>query len=336
VNDSGRPVDRSRPHYLWHRICFYSFFRFLSRVVTIVVFNLRVRGLTRLPKSHGAIVAPNHVSFLDPWLVGVVMPPIVSYMARESLFRIPIFGGFLRNLNSLPVVRGSNAARRGLKTGLDALKNNRTLVVFPEGTRSADGELQPLKRGIILLARQSGLPVVPIYCEGTFGAWPRQRRLPRLGPITIHIGEPISVDGSGSVRLEDSNDENRHPRVQDFGNSSENKDGKVGELQRLVDNGWAQAQAETRSWGHPTDASESSLGLEPEDSDVPVTFPDGAGDREPGSTEPLDQGAPRASREQKKTADKHSSAAFLESLVQSYRTLQGEVRKRRQVAPSGD
>ena len=331
MNESDRSARRVRPRYLWHRICFYSFFRFLSRVVTIVVFNLRVTGLSRLPKSHGAIIAPNHVSFLDPWLVGVVMPPIVSYMARGSLFQIPIFGGFLRNLNALPIVRGSNAARQGIKSGLDALKDNRTLVVFPEGTRSADGELQPLKRGIILLARQSGFPVVPIYCEGTFETWPRQRPLPLPGPITIHVGEPIWVDGREGRERDGERDENRLPGVQDSGNSSENKDGKDGDLQRLVDNGWAQVSVDRRPWGLPRQdlpdldpKPDSDSGRSPSPGDgsdgVPVNSPD-------------DSDIPEISREQDKKEDKRSAAAFLESLVQAYRVLQEEVRERRKVTP---
>lgn len=315
ARDADRSAERSQPKYPWHRICFYSFFRFVSRVVAVVLWDIRVTGLKKLPKEPRAIVAPNHVSFLDPWLVGVAMPPIVSYMARESLFQIPIFGGFLRNLNALPVVRGSNAARQGLKTGLNALKDNRILVVFPEGTRSADGELQPLKRGILLLARQGGCPIVPVYCQGTFEAWPRQRLLPRIGSVTIRVGDSL-VARRGEPRNDEAVDsEIRRSGVQDSGNSSENKDGKDGDLQRLVENGWAQALADARPRTLSGDIAE----------DAEVTADSITEVREDVSAE--SSAVPVTSPEQDKKLDKQSGAAFLESLVQSYRTLQEEVRE---------
>ena len=292
------PADSStaRARYPIHHLCTYLFFRFLSRVVAVILFDVRTYHLTRFPRMDGGIISPNHCSFLDPVVVGAGMPWILSYMARDTLFRVPVFGQLLTALNTLPVVRGTNAARQGVKTSLKAVKSGRLLMIFPEGTRSSSGDLQPLKRGVVLLARQSDRPVVPVWVDGTFEIWPRHQLLPRLGPIRIFVGEPIWLDPEEGVRVGAEkvrpSFEKDASEVQDFGESSENKSG---DLEALVENGWAQAGAAAGSVSEPVSVTK----------DMSV------------KTDASDKG------------DKKASAVFLESLEASYRALQEEARKRR-------
>ncbi|MBI4583490.1 MAG: 1-acyl-sn-glycerol-3-phosphate acyltransferase [Planctomycetes bacterium] len=179
--EPGPPLRR-----LW-----YGFWRAFTRAAAIVFFDYRSYHGERVPRSGGVVLGSNHQSFLDPCLVGVALGRHLSYLARESLFRIPALGRLIRSLNAFPVARESQAPRQGIEISLKILAAGRALVLFPEGTRTATGRLGPMKRGVSLLARQSGCPVVPIYLDGAFHVWPRQRLLPRPGPIRVYFGEPI-------------------------------------------------------------------------------------------------------------------------------------------------
>ena len=144
----------------------YAFNHVLCQLIAITVFDFRVKVLGRLPESGPVILAPNHQSFLDPWLVGVGMRRDTFYLARDTLFRFQPLAWFIASLNAIPVARGTKAPRQGIERSLAVLRAGRPLVLFPEGTRTEDGQLGELKRGIELVARQSGAPVVPIWVDG--------------------------------------------------------------------------------------------------------------------------------------------------------------------------
>jgi 1-acyl-sn-glycerol-3-phosphate acyltransferase len=131
---------------------------------------------------------------LDPVLVGMCFDRGCSYLARETLFKVPILGWLIRNLSSFPVPRESTAPKKALEVSINLLAEGRALLLFPEGTRSYDGRLQPLKRGIALVARRSQAPVVPALVHGAYRSWPRTRRLPRPAAVRIFFGEPIQFD----------------------------------------------------------------------------------------------------------------------------------------------
>jgi len=173
---------------------FYGFSIYLSRIAALTLFDLRIRHQNRVPLTGPAILAANHQSVLDPWLVGLSLDRRAAYLARESLFRVPILGWLIHKYDSLPVPRDSVAPRAALEICLKVLEKGRALILFPEGTRSYDGRLQPLKRGIVLLARRTGAPVVPIIVHGSFRCWPRSRKLPRPGQIDMVFGEPIHFE----------------------------------------------------------------------------------------------------------------------------------------------
>jgi len=159
----------------------------LSRVVFAVYFRWRVYHPERVPLCGPVILAANHASFVDPPLVGSGLKREINYLARESLFRFPVVGAILRAVNSVPVDRDGGGAA-GLKAILGRLLAGGGIILFPEGTRTSDGQLQPARSGIGLAVIKSDAPVVPVRVFGTFEAYGRQMRFPRPRPIAVKYG----------------------------------------------------------------------------------------------------------------------------------------------------
>jgi 1-acyl-sn-glycerol-3-phosphate acyltransferase len=165
--------------------------RFASRLLAIGVFRIRCWGRENIPATGGGLLLSNHQSNLDPYLVGLCSDRLLSYVARRTLFRFAPFGWFITWLGAIPIDReGSGIA--GLKETLKRLKQGELVLLFPEGTRTADGEVRPLKPGFCAIARRSQLPLVPLAFDGTFDAWPRQQRLPRPAVIHVRFGQAIA------------------------------------------------------------------------------------------------------------------------------------------------
>ena len=153
----------------------------------------RVLNAERVPLSGPVILAANHASYLDPPLIGSGVHRPINYLARESLFRSPIFGCYLRALNVVPVDRDGGGAA-GLKGILDRLHAGGAVILFPEGTRTSDGQLQPARAGIGLTVIKSDAPVVPVRVFGTFEAWNRHRTLPRPRRVMVKYGPPMDFE----------------------------------------------------------------------------------------------------------------------------------------------
>lgn len=150
----------------------------------------RVLNPERVPLTGPVILAANHASYLDPPLVGSGVRRPINYLARESLFRFPVFGWYLRQLNVVPVDRDGGGAA-GLKGILDRLHDGGAVILFPEGTRTGDGQLQPARAGIGLTVIKSDAPVVPVRVFGTFEAWSRHMKLPRPRRVMVKYGVPM-------------------------------------------------------------------------------------------------------------------------------------------------
>jgi 1-acyl-sn-glycerol-3-phosphate acyltransferase len=162
----------------------------MFRVVFAVYFRWRVYHPERVPLSGPVILAANHASFIDPPLVGAGLKRTINYLARESLFRFPVVGAILRAVNSVPVDRDGGGAA-GLKAILGRLLTGGGIILFPEGTRTRDGRLQPARSGIGLTVIKSDAPVVPVRVFGTFEAFGRHLKFPRPHPIAVKYGQPI-------------------------------------------------------------------------------------------------------------------------------------------------
>jgi 1-acyl-sn-glycerol-3-phosphate acyltransferase len=162
----------------------------LFRLIYATYFRWRVYNPENVPPRGPVILASNHASFIDPPLVGSALHRPVNYLARESLFRFPILGAILRSWNAVPVDREGGGAA-GLRAILDRLLNGGVILLFPEGTRTKDGELQTARSGIGLTVIKSDAPVVPVRVFGTFEAFSRNHKFPRPHPIAVKYGKLI-------------------------------------------------------------------------------------------------------------------------------------------------
>ena len=157
--------------------------------------RFRAWGVGNVPRRGGVLLVSNHQSFFDPLLVGVPLPWGACYMARRTLFDVPGFGWCLWAVNAFPVERGG-VDRRAMRTAEELLSRGGALVVFPEGTRTPDGQVKPFKAGFALIAARAGVPIVPVAISGAFEAWPRHRRLPRARRVHVAYGEPVPAPGA--------------------------------------------------------------------------------------------------------------------------------------------
>ncbi len=161
----------------------------VTRIISKLVFRIRVSGQEHFPESGGFILATNHISYYDPLLVGSWAPRQVYFFAKQELFKNKIFGWIIRQTNALPVKRGA-VDRQALQMSLDVIASGYGLTIFPEGTRSkTDGFLDP-KPGVGLLAVKAGCMIVPGYVHGSNKLkdcfWGRDR-------MAIKYGEPFSA-----------------------------------------------------------------------------------------------------------------------------------------------
>jgi len=163
------------------------------RAMYRIYFRWRIFNADRVPQSGGVILACNHASFLDPPLVGSGLHRGINYMARESLFRFPGIGALLHSWQAVPVDRDGGGAA-GLKAILERLLAGGGIILFPEGTRTRDGNLQPARSGIGLVVIKSNAPVVPVRTFGTFEAYGRHVKFPRPWRVAVKYGRPMQFE----------------------------------------------------------------------------------------------------------------------------------------------
>lgn len=180
------------------RTGFYIGCSLIVRAASSVYFRLRTVDRHHVPLTGPVILASNHVSYLDPPLIGCTLPRTIHSMARKSLFDNPILSWVMRGLAALPIDRDGGGGA-GLKTIFERLGVGAGILLFPEGTRSPDGRIHPAKAGIGLIIIRSTAPVIPVRMLGAYDAWGRHQRLPRPARITIVYGPPIDF---GSLRNE--------------------------------------------------------------------------------------------------------------------------------------
>lgn len=168
----------------------YWFFKNLAKLLAKIFFRFRVIHPERLPQSGGLILAANHQSYFDPPLVGICSKRAVHYLARKTLMEWPFFGPLFPDMNVIPVDRDGNDMS-ALKTVIRKIKEGEGVVLFPEGTRSRDGKLQPGQAGVGLVIAKTLAPVVPVRIFGSYEAFPRGSKGVKFHPIRVVIGEPI-------------------------------------------------------------------------------------------------------------------------------------------------
>ena len=148
-------------------------------------------GREHFPKAGGFILASNHVSFVDPVVLGAVCPQKLHFLARHSLFKKPFFGWFLLQVGAFPVKRDSGDVG-ALKEAIRRIRAGGVLALFPEGTRTS-GAVLSLKAGVAFLAEKAGVPVVPAYIKGSDRVLPKGARCIRLHKVQVRIGRPLHI-----------------------------------------------------------------------------------------------------------------------------------------------
>lgn len=168
----------------------YNWVRWFVLGIYRLFYRVRVYGLEHYPKE-AAIIAPNHVSNLDPPAIGVTAPAPLHSMGKQELFKVPFLRWLLPKLLSHPV-SGTAYDTGVIKLIVSLLRKGKQVLIFPEGARSFDGKLAPLKRGVGVLASLGECAVVPTYIDGPHEIWPRGKRVPKLwGKITVVYGKPL-------------------------------------------------------------------------------------------------------------------------------------------------
>lgn len=170
----------------------YRFVRDFLGLLCKLFFRFEIHGAENLPETGSCIIASNHSSHLDPPLVGCVgkvKDRAVRFMARDTLY-VPIFGAFLRKVHTIPLSRDKGDIS-ALRTAIKAIKGGDLVSLFPEGTRSRDGEILEPKGGVAFLLSKSGVPLLPIYIDGSHAALPRGSIFIRPRKIRIYVGQLI-------------------------------------------------------------------------------------------------------------------------------------------------
>lgn len=155
-------------------------------------FQTRIFGRHYEPTDGGVVYVSNHQSFLDPMLATMALQRPGNYMARDSLFRNKWFSKLITKVNAMPIKRGA-ADLGALKESMRRIKSGRSMVIFPEGTRTLDGRLQEFLPGMALLSQRAAAWTVPVIIDGAYENWPRTQTFPsRDHAMIVQYGEPIS------------------------------------------------------------------------------------------------------------------------------------------------
>jgi len=166
------------------------FYRTAYNVVgcELALHGMTVEGRENVPQG-GCLIVSNHVSFMDPTTVGWAVAREIYYLGRKSLFKPPFWSWFLPICNVLPIDRDAHDVS-GLRRIIKMLKDGHAVLLFPEGTRSDDGTIQPAEPGAGLVALKAGVPILPVRVFGTYESLSRHVKRLRLHPIRVVIGKP--------------------------------------------------------------------------------------------------------------------------------------------------
>ena len=192
---SHTPVKASPALYhFWRRIC-RTWFRLAHRP--------RFIHPDRLPVTGPCLIVANHQSYYDPPLIGCPMHQrMITFLSRASLYDSKLAGGLIRRLNTVPI-RDGEGDIRAIRDIIERIKLGEAVLIFPEGSRTYDGDMQPFRDGAALIIRRVNCPVIPVAVEGVFDAWPRTKSKPKLGTrMMVMYGKPIP---SASLKGKDCN-----------------------------------------------------------------------------------------------------------------------------------
>jgi 1-acyl-sn-glycerol-3-phosphate acyltransferase len=179
---------------------FYSSVRLASRPAFAAWFRLRREGIENIPADGPVIVAGNHVSYLDPAVLGSACPRPVRFLISAQVWQHRSMNWFYRGMRSIPVDRSGGPTRAAIRAALAALEDGEVVGIFPEGGRTKPGHVDPALIGVGLIARLSGVPVIPVGIVGTERSMPVGAGFPRPAKVVVRFGRPLDPDAIAAGR----------------------------------------------------------------------------------------------------------------------------------------
>ena len=161
----------------------YYLGKFLFKWFFIIVYRCKATDSQNIPADTGVIIAPNHTSFFDPPMAGCFMKQDLFFMAKEELFSVPVLGFCIKRTNAFPVKRGKQDMS-AFRNAFNLLENKKALLVFPEGTRSKDGNLGKARAGVGMLSCNAQVPIVPVKITNT-------NKMLKFKKLSVVYGKPI-------------------------------------------------------------------------------------------------------------------------------------------------
>lgn len=180
----------------------------IIRPIVIIIFKLLFKleshGLENIPAKGPVLVTPNHITYIDPFLVGALIKRRIYFMTWDEVFRIPVVGKVADWFGAFPVkLEGHD--RFAIKRTQDYLKDGQVVGIFPEGGRTTSGKLDPFKQGAFRLAMRAGVPIVPVTINGAYDIWPPGQLYPHLtGKVTVYFHPPIYMPNCSGAELKNS------------------------------------------------------------------------------------------------------------------------------------
>ncbi|MBI1189800.1 MAG: 1-acyl-sn-glycerol-3-phosphate acyltransferase [Tepidisphaera sp.] len=196
MSENTTRLREQQPEGHLGRILFYEAFRRTLRAILWLLFGLRAIGAERVPAKGPLLIAANHQSYLDPPSIGCpITQRHLSFIARAGLFSFGPFGWVIGMLNSVPLAEDKGDAA-AIRETIRRLEAGHAVLIFPEGSRTENGEIDEFKRGVALLLKKAKCPVLPVAIRGAYEAWPRRRKLPVpwRAKVRVAYGEPISYE----------------------------------------------------------------------------------------------------------------------------------------------
>lgn len=170
---------------------FYLFAKGLVKIIFNIFYKIEIEGIDNIPKEGRAILCANHLSNLDPVILGIVCPRPISFMAKKELFSNKIFAKLFYSLNAFPVDRQSSDIS-AIRKSLEVLKEERLLGIFPEGTRITNIDINSAKPGISMIGIKSKSPIIPIFIDSKYKLFTK---------IKVYVGKPIYLDNYYNKKL---------------------------------------------------------------------------------------------------------------------------------------
>jgi len=171
---------------------FYKISQLIGKLILKFYFRVRIEEKENIPQQGAYIVVANHTSFLDPFLIGTIVPRIIHYLTYAYFYYHPVCHWYCKRVHNIPLKKDGKDIS-ALKQALRVLKDGELLGIFPEGMRSETGQLGKGEPGVALIALKAKVPILPVGIRGAYESFPRGSKFPRPRQLTVRFGKPFTV-----------------------------------------------------------------------------------------------------------------------------------------------